>query len=489
MAQNFIWDNTSLPADKTDIKTPTDPNRQWSADDANAVFHALKDIRSVFQAGEINVKAYGALGDASTPDSDAIQAALNAAALTVHGGYGAMVYCPKGLYVLDKQLTIPNGVGIRGDGPTATVFQAQSGFSGTSLIRNLTQNGTQEFAFLEGIQIQGNKGLATCSIAVVDWTSLFINSFIRDVVILNGSNIGLRIGAAGTPGGSGPVYFENIWVDGCDGHNVYCDDDGTNIGAFAGLCFVNLTSEHQASNKSAIYLKGTGHAAQWNFYNVHIEMGNSATGRRGITIDGASHVHFHGVQLLADPATVSAGIVITNVAQNVGIQIKGVYNPNLINPVIQDLLNGGSLGAVNVTSYETPDCVMQGGLTVRDPRADGTTNRPFAMYNGDGSRLFGWYFPDSSNWRMRYFTSGVNLLNFDNSGNGFVYNPMTFQSLVTYQSAIKGSGARGAAPSSGTHVVGEIVFNADPIASGFIGWVCVTAGTPGTWKSWGAISA
>jgi hypothetical protein len=53
----------------------------------------------------------------------------------------------------------------------------------------------------------------------------------------------------------------------------------------------------------------------------------------------------------------------------------------------------------------------------------------------------------------------------------------------------RGHGARAAAPSSGTHIVGEIVFNADPIASGFIGWVCVTAGTPGTWKSWGAISA
>lgn len=46
-----------------------------------------------------------------------------------------------------------------------------------------------------------------------------------------------------------------------------------------------------------------------------------------------------------------------------------------------------------------------------------------------------------------------------------------------------------AAPTTGTAVVGDKVYNSVPAASGFIGWVCVTAGTPGTWKTFGAISA
>lgn len=46
-----------------------------------------------------------------------------------------------------------------------------------------------------------------------------------------------------------------------------------------------------------------------------------------------------------------------------------------------------------------------------------------------------------------------------------------------------------AAPTTGTWAVGDIVFNTAPTAGGFIGWVCTTAGTPGTWKTWGAISA
>lgn len=75
---------------------------------------------------------------------------------------------------------------------------------------------------------------------------------------------------------------------------------------------------------------------------------------------------------------------------------------------------------------------------------------------------------------------------------------VTAQAAITAQAAVqtsgtlayfRGHGARAAAPASGAHIAGEIVFNADPVASGKIGWVCVTAGTPGTWKAFGAIDA
>jgi hypothetical protein len=45
------------------------------------------------------------------------------------------------------------------------------------------------------------------------------------------------------------------------------------------------------------------------------------------------------------------------------------------------------------------------------------------------------------------------------------------------------------APTTGTWVVGDIVYNSAPTAGGFVGWICTTAGTPGTWKTFGAISA
>jgi hypothetical protein len=46
-----------------------------------------------------------------------------------------------------------------------------------------------------------------------------------------------------------------------------------------------------------------------------------------------------------------------------------------------------------------------------------------------------------------------------------------------------------AAPVAGAWRVGDVIYNTVPSASGTIGWVCTVAGTPGTWKTWGAISA
>jgi hypothetical protein len=44
------------------------------------------------------------------------------------------------------------------------------------------------------------------------------------------------------------------------------------------------------------------------------------------------------------------------------------------------------------------------------------------------------------------------------------------------------------APASGTWRVGDIVYNTFPAPGGFIGFVCTTAGSPGTWKTFGAVS-
>ena len=52
--------------------------------------------------------------------------------------------------------------------------------------------------------------------------------------------------------------------------------------------------------------------------------------------------------------------------------------------------------------------------------------------------------------------------------------PMTFDTAV---------------PTTGTWVQGDIIFNRNPAAGGTIGWVCTTSGTPGTWKTFGTISA
>jgi hypothetical protein len=45
-----------------------------------------------------------------------------------------------------------------------------------------------------------------------------------------------------------------------------------------------------------------------------------------------------------------------------------------------------------------------------------------------------------------------------------------------------------AAPTAGTYKRGDVVWNSQPAAAGTVGWVCTTAGTPGTWKTFGTIA-
>ena len=44
-------------------------------------------------------------------------------------------------------------------------------------------------------------------------------------------------------------------------------------------------------------------------------------------------------------------------------------------------------------------------------------------------------------------------------------------------------------PGTGYYPKNAIRWNSDPVAAGFVGWVCTVAGSPGTWKTFGAISA
>lgn len=46
-----------------------------------------------------------------------------------------------------------------------------------------------------------------------------------------------------------------------------------------------------------------------------------------------------------------------------------------------------------------------------------------------------------------------------------------------------------AAPATGAHGAGEIVWNRTPASGGVAGWICRVAGTPGTWEPFGIVSA
>jgi hypothetical protein len=112
---------------------------------------------------------------------------------------------------------------------------------------------------------------------------------------------------------------------------------------------------------------------------------------------------------------------------------------------------------------------------------DLTTTTKFFSVSSSGATYVNDYFtnplfisPGTNTLTTSYYTLGKQA--FDT----FTYGGVTGNgATITYGTAI---------PTTGSYLAGSIVFNISPTAGSFVGWVCVTAGTPGTWKTFGAIS-
>jgi hypothetical protein len=72
-------------------------------------------------------------------------------------------------------------------------------------------------------------------------------------------------------------------------------------------------------------------------------------------------------------------------------------------------------------------------------------------------------------------------------GNLRELNTTIFAVPETARNAFIGTG--NIAPTAGSWKRGDIVYDANPNAGGSIGWTCTVSGTPGTWKTFGAIEA
>lgn len=166
------------------------------------------------------------------------------------------------------------------------------------------------------------------------------------------------------------------------------------------------------------------------------------------------------------------------------------YNPNTM------LINGSSLpgaGWTMVRSLGTRVIEVQIGENSTNMRAmsvqDVASGNYWSFEYDDTHGVWAWHLNGSGIWAL-----GFPTLLTDTGGRspntpvlrtglyiGSPGGPQTPQCIL--MQALAG------APSSGTYLAGDIVYNTAPTAGGFVGWVCVAGGSPGTWKTFGAISA
>jgi hypothetical protein len=158
-----------------------------------------------------DVRAYGAVGDGTTDDTAAIQAALAAANVSAGvDGSNKTVFMPPGIYLISGQLVIPHGVRLVGAGARSTRIKVSTTFAAltsTGAIRlgdgTAPVFGTSiEHIYLDCNNIAGSIGIYSSDVQD--------NSGVKDVLVNNWVAFGIKFdGSAAAFGSVNDFYVVN----------------------------------------------------------------------------------------------------------------------------------------------------------------------------------------------------------------------------------------------------------------------------------------
>ncbi len=363
---------------------------------------------------------------------------------------------------------------------------------------SVTQVGANSSAFLctgikvvgDGDIIEGNSVRGQLDIAKPQAESFIGISVVSDQIhtIVNANKVDLFV-----------QYGVEV-SNGADNCNVQCnvisnifDDDVAPSGPGAALAYTggagSKNNQFNGNNVSACFkgyegLNGSvasivGNMFFSNLFNrasintrgINLENPNTLTLVSGNYLEGWDVGFLAEESVIADDVSMLSGNVFNKCNWGVRTVKKGV---NVTGNHFQEcgvLNTSASIGLESeskwLVSSNTFDHTVAGNLAiVVKPDATGhggisMGNRLLSNTSLSGNGIAGWFDVDKRDGQL---LSGA-----DDDGK-----------LITYGTAI---------PVSGTYTRGDIIFDSTPSAGSFIGFVCTASGTPGTWKTWGVISA
>lgn len=430
----------------------------------------------------ISIKDFGAVGDGVTIDTSAL---LKAIAATPSGGTLDLGNGPKN-YLVDQTIVITKPIVIRGGAKEQTVitfatagtYLASPYKAGFVFVHSATTvpgySGDARRSRLIGFtvkaqsQTSGMRGIQAHAPIYTD--SVDVTGFGSDGVYIAASNGTISGNANGSSfkdsyafsnGGSGFVFSGDdanaCVLVGCRSfaNTVYGFFDDSLLGNVYVGCETDANTgggyfaTDAKPNRSAYFgcYAENNQAVTWNVGSRCVRFGN---------LGSYEHNRAHnGVVLGCMPGG------------------DAYINKGLAFASTEDIANAGGTGAF-------PGAFCKVDYTGWTYRYGATT--AVIRFNGNAS-------PNYTDFTV----DDVPVIRFPNSavtGNlakNRPYNPNGLSIGSSGRSAIVGAGT--AAPTTGTYDAGAIWLNDLPTAGGFIGWVCVTAGTPGVWKTFGAISA
>lgn len=487
---------------------------------------------------ELNIKQIGVKGLISVDDTLKIQKACEKE-------YN--IYFPKGTYYLNTQLVIFNASNriIRGDGIQNTIFNASNNQVGshTSYISNSNSEeninnftikdlsincGTQNVnryglslltinrLNLENIEIYSNKGYAT---RLNDSTNIVANNLyihdcyepvsgdgvaggfygqnMKNVQINNTKVINCGDHAfylTGDIAGSGTTYAENIQLN-----NVYCKNIGSDgytnggtINIYGDIKNVELSNCIIEDSREGIHISnhGSGLITPKDITISNCIIKNSLN--FGIYLEGLETDLIKNVTILNN--------VINTTTTYDGISMRRCDNINIVGNVIRNCKRLGveiintdnSIINSNIlcNNYSQIQCGTRGSTHCKNNTISNNTMYETDDYNTDNPNDNGLYVADVSSNTIVSNNNIYNHLSFNflirGSSNKSILQSLNNKTTNFTRNILYGDNY----PTNVTDSeVGDICLNTNATSGGNIGWVCVTAGTPGTWKSFGSISA
>ncbi|MDR9793616.1 glycosyl hydrolase family 28-related protein [Aeribacillus pallidus] len=414
--------------------------------------------------GIFNVKEFGVKGDGTTDDTTAIQAAIDS--VPPNG----VIFFPRGTYKITSALKLKNrrliGSGVSStfiiqytDSEAVIKVNGQATYVSDITLKHNVIPSSQTVPNGVGIQCEQVSDLSVIERVHIEnvtsgiyskepWQSgttdnYIYSSSIRDIRISRFTHSGIYISYMNA--GNTGIVLENIYIINWDTYPTtkFQAKYGIFVKSFDELIANQINIEH-GKYEYGIYIDYCG-VTQWN--SIHFE-GYEQVGSYNsmFNIQGAETKQ---VQIN------SCSIVYCTFDTVPSAICKFDYSPNIkINGLH---IKGNS--RINNASVR---------LFYADPNV--TQN---ALLEVEG------------------FSDAEGLVN-----TADYYGSITFQFPILYrknrnQNMIELGGRRiingSAPPTTGTWSIGDIVYSTNPSATGYIGWVCTVTGTPGTWKSFGAL--
>jgi hypothetical protein len=390
-----------------------------------------------------NVKDYGAKGDGTTNDTTAVNNAINNA---------RNAYFPSGTYLCNVNVT-DNFFNISGEGPALTilrpwnpttpVLQLNSVYGNCNgwTLENLTVDGTNRTGtakYSQGVLFEGRPPTPQYK--------AFSNGLMNNVQI-NNTTTALQL---------------------------YADYNLTNYNFLYANTFSNI---RMVGNTTGMMVDDG--ACYQLYQNIRIEMGTGDSGyaiMAGGQKDLWEQIYVQG-PILAGWSYGSR----YNVWNKITIDGIGATSPPTTyafndNAVYQHIMD---LTLKSIPSAKCPIGFYGGGTNclVNKISSEGADPGTPVAIAGGSSGIF--VDVDTISKSVTTFNSGADFANWQIAPGGSYF-------AALHKKQMFGT----AAPTTGAYNQGDRMFNTNPSPNGNnMGWVCTTGGSPGTWKSFGSVSA